>query len=122
MRTGEGKWVLFELATGKQGEFWPIDARALLALGTHAEDPPTGAVVTPPVMPPARVGAPRAVAAPVFEGRGPEALPDGYSVEHAGAGYYTVTAPDGANVPGPSKGKFQGKDGAASGAWAHLSA
>lgn len=49
----------------------------------------------------------------------PEALPDGYTAEHVAGGYYTVTAPDGSAVEGPSGGKWQGRDGAAAGARAH---
>lgn len=59
MRTVEGKLVLFELATGKQGEFWPIDAKALMACGSHSETAPAGATVVPPAMPPKHVGMPQ---------------------------------------------------------------
>ncbi len=58
MRTSEGKLVLFELATGKQGEFWPIDAKALMALGTHATEAPQGVTPVVPPMPPKHVGMP----------------------------------------------------------------
>lgn len=61
MRTSDGKLVLFELATGKQGEFWPIDAKALMACGSHGPDAPKDVVPVVPVMPPKHVGMPKAV-------------------------------------------------------------
>jgi hypothetical protein len=45
-----------------------------------------------------------------------------YTIKHTRGGYYTVAAPDGTEVPGPSNGKWQGKDGAVQGALAHASA
>jgi hypothetical protein len=66
-KTAEGKWVLFDLETGEQREFWPIDARALLADGSHAADPPEGVEAVPPVQPPKHVGAPKAAVANVHE-------------------------------------------------------
>jgi hypothetical protein len=70
MRTSEGKLVLFELATGKQGEFWPIDAKALLACGSHGPDAPVGVVPVVPVMPPKYAGMPVAVVPVGALGRG----------------------------------------------------
>lgn len=58
MRTAAGKVVLWDKATGIQGEYWPIDARALVAADSHVAAPPDGASVKAPVMPPARVGVP----------------------------------------------------------------
>jgi hypothetical protein len=58
LTTGEGKWVLFDLATGEQRDFWPIDARKLVAAGTHSAEPPKGVVPVAPLMPPERVGMP----------------------------------------------------------------
>jgi hypothetical protein len=66
-KTAEGKWVLFDLETGEQREFWPIDARALLKAGSHAADPPEGVEAVPPVQPPKHVGAPKAAVANVHE-------------------------------------------------------
>lgn len=58
VRTAEGKWVLFEVSTGRQCAFWPIDAQALMACGSHSTEPPEGVVIVPPVMPPKFVGMP----------------------------------------------------------------
>lgn len=58
MRTAAGKVVLWDAGTGKQGEYWPIDARAMVKAGSHVESPPDGATVTAPAMPPRTVGAP----------------------------------------------------------------
>jgi hypothetical protein len=71
MRTSDGKWVLFDLETGEQREFWPIDARALVKAGTHSTEPPEGVEPVPPPQPPRFVGAPRAAAASTFEGGEP---------------------------------------------------
>lgn len=49
----------------------------------------------------------------------PEALPDGYTAEGGEGGYFTLTAPDGSKVSGPSRGKFKGKEAAAEAAWHH---
>lgn len=48
----------------------------------------------------------------------PKELPPGYTRTHTNGGYYEVRDADGEAVEGPSNGKFQGKDGAAEGAWA----
>ena len=48
-----------------------------------------------------------------------EELPEGYKLKKAKGGYFTVTGPDGV-VEGPSNGKWQGRDGAALGAWNHF--
>lgn len=63
MRTPEGKVVLFDLETGEQREFWPIDASALVAAGTHSAEAPEGVVPKPPVELPRNVGAPKVVVA-----------------------------------------------------------
>lgn len=55
IRTADGKWVLFEVATGQQREFWSVDARPLLAAGTHVLDPPDGVTAVAPPMPPESV-------------------------------------------------------------------
>jgi hypothetical protein len=65
LTTGEGKWVLFDLKTGEQRDFWPIDARKLVAAGTHSTEPPKGVVPVAPLMPPERVGMPAKPAATV---------------------------------------------------------
>lgn len=39
-------------------------------------------------------------------------LPDGYTMESQGGGYYFLQGPSGAVIPGPSNGKWQGKDAA----------
>jgi hypothetical protein len=67
LKTAEGKWVLFDLKTGEQREFWPIDARALLKGGSHAAEPPEGVEAVPPVQPPKHVGVPKAAVANVHE-------------------------------------------------------
>lgn len=58
MKTIEGKWVLFDLETGEQREYWSIDAKRLVEAGTHATEAPEGVEPVPPVMPPERVGMP----------------------------------------------------------------
>jgi hypothetical protein len=63
MKTTEGKWVLFDLATGKQGEFWPIDARRLLEIGSHSTEAPQGATVVAPPVAPRNVGVPKTAVA-----------------------------------------------------------
>ena len=65
MTTADGKTVLFDVGTGEQRAFWPVDAKALLAAGSHSMEPPKGAKVIVPVMPPATVGVPVA-ATPVL--------------------------------------------------------
>lgn len=47
----------------------------------------------------------------------PEALPDGYTLSGGEGGYWALYRPDGVIVPGPSNGKWQGRDGAADAAW-----
>lgn len=42
LRTSEGKWVIFERATGKRFERWPVDAREQTASGDYSYDPPDG--------------------------------------------------------------------------------
>lgn len=60
VRTPEGKVRLFHASTGEAREFWPVDARTIIASGEYAATPPewatmpTVAPVAPtPVMPPA---------------------------------------------------------------------
>jgi hypothetical protein len=66
-KTAEGKLVLFDVATGEQREFWPIDARALIELGSHSTEPPEGVAAVPPPQPPTRVGVPKAPTVTVHE-------------------------------------------------------
>ena len=54
----EGKWILFAVDTGEQLEFWAIDAKALLALGTHTTEPPAGVELAAPTLPPQHVQVP----------------------------------------------------------------
>lgn len=65
MRTAAGKVVLWDAVTQAQGEYWPIDARAMCAAGSHVAEPPDGADVKVPVMPPKRAGVPVATPSPV---------------------------------------------------------
>jgi hypothetical protein len=58
-RTSEGKWVLYQCATGKRLERWPVDARAMLASGDYTADPSNGQVPAATV-----AAAPEALAAP----------------------------------------------------------
>jgi len=48
-------------------------------------------------------------------------LPEGYEVEHAGAGYFFLMGPDGQAIEGPSNGKWQGRDAAIAAAIDHAS-
>ena len=41
-RTPEGRWVIYERATGKRVERWPVDARGMLERGEYLPDPPDG--------------------------------------------------------------------------------
>jgi len=66
LRSAEGKLILFAVDTGEQAEFWPIDAKALLASGTHTTEPPAGVTPVVPVAPPAQVPAPQAVVVQTF--------------------------------------------------------
>ena len=77
LKTIEGKWVLFAVATGQQVEHWPVDAKLLLQLGSHTAEPPAGVDVVPPPTVPKYVGAPRAPVATVFEVTEPAASPPG---------------------------------------------
>lgn len=52
--------------------------------------------------------------------RHPETLPGGYNRSGGQGGYYTLKGPDGEIIVGPSKGKWQGKDGTALAAWEHF--
>lgn len=47
----------------------------------------------------------------------PEALPAGYTLSGGEGGYWNLHRPDGEVVPGPSNGKWQGRDGASDAAW-----
>ena len=49
--------------------------------------------------------------------RAPDALPAGYTLDGGEGGYYVLHRPDGETVPGPSRGKWQGRDGASEAAW-----
>jgi len=146
--TPDGKWVLYDVETGKRLERWPVDARSMLATDEFTRDPPRGAAPPPPVSPEERgiVENPEAsvpvdqrgehVTAlssqhqrPVAEAEAegdvpelPEGWPAGYEHERSG-GYYGVTAPDGSSVRShlPS-GMFQGEDAARAGAWRHAAA
>ena len=74
MKTAEGKWVLFAVPGGEQGEFWPIDARAHLAAGTHTLEPPAGVEPVVPKAPPRSAGAPQPAVVQTFvspEGEAP---------------------------------------------------
>ena len=52
LRGAEGKWILFAVDTGEQSEFWPIDGKALLSLGSHTAEPPAGVEPKIPKPPP----------------------------------------------------------------------
>jgi hypothetical protein len=39
-RTPEGRWVIYDVATGARIERWPIDAKDFLKAGTHTTKPP----------------------------------------------------------------------------------
>lgn len=73
IKTPEGKWVVFEVATGKQLERWPVDAKHLVADPAYSYAPPEGVEPQVDPGPPTHVGAPKAVTASVFEA--PDAEP-----------------------------------------------
>lgn len=83
LKTAEGKWVLFDVATGAQKEFWPIDARALIEVGSHTAEPPEGATVVEPPQPPKHAGVPQAAVAQTFVGPDGESPPAARSVAAA---------------------------------------
>lgn len=66
LKTGEGKWVLFAVTNGEQAEFWPIDAKAMLAAGSHTTEPPTGIEPKVPVAPPKNVAPPKTAVVETF--------------------------------------------------------
>lgn len=41
-RTPAGKWVLYEVATGRRVERWPVDGRQMIETGGHTATPPDG--------------------------------------------------------------------------------
>lgn len=92
IKTVDGRVLLWDLETGEQREFWPIDAGPLLALGTHTSEPPEGTVVALPPAPPEMVGAPvRAQAkTPVASA--------GYRVEQSSPQWWKLYGPDGEQV------------------------
>ena len=45
-RTPEGKWVVFDRATGQRLERWPVDARAMLASGDFTATTPDDSETT----------------------------------------------------------------------------
>jgi hypothetical protein len=75
MKTAEGKWILFAVEGGEQAEFWPIDARALLELGSHTTEPPAGVEPSIPAAPPRRAGVPQTSVAQTFVAPEGEASP-----------------------------------------------
>ena len=75
LTTSEGKWILFDAETGKQCEFWPIDGRTLLELGSHTAEPPAGVEVVAPPAPPAHAMPPQSVPVQTFVGPDGEAPP-----------------------------------------------
>lgn len=66
MKTPEGKWILFAVETGEQAEFWPIDAKRLIALGSHTLEPPTGIVPVVPAQPPRHAAPPQTASVQTF--------------------------------------------------------
>lgn len=73
LKTAEGKWVLFDVETGEQKEFWPIDGSQLVALGSHTAEPPAGVEVKMPPQPPQHVPAPQSASVQTFVGEDGEA-------------------------------------------------
>ena len=73
LKTAEGKWILFDVATGAQQEFWPIDASSLLEIGSHTAEPPEGVEVKLPPQPPQHVPAPQTASVQTFVGPDGEA-------------------------------------------------
>lgn len=71
----DGKWILFDVATGAQQEFWPIDGRALLEVGSHTAEPPEGTSVVLPPAPPQHVPPPQTATVQTFVGPDGEAPP-----------------------------------------------
>lgn len=66
-RTPDGKWTLYQVATGQAVVCWPVDGRLLLASGEYTADTPNGE------------RAPAASVAPVPDAGLPALLP----VEHS---------------------------------------
>ena len=64
--TPEGKWLLWDVATGQQLERWSVDAKILLHNGTHVSEPPAGVEPQLPPGPPAAVQPPRVASAQTF--------------------------------------------------------
>lgn len=59
IKTPEGKWVVFEVSTGKQLERWPVDAKTLVADGTYSLTAPDGVEPKVDDGPPEHVGVPK---------------------------------------------------------------
>jgi hypothetical protein len=66
IKTAEGKWVVFDQATGRQLERWPVDAKLLVESGAYTLDPPEGVDPVLPKAPPRHVGIPTAPVAKMF--------------------------------------------------------
>ena len=66
-KTPEGMWVVFDVRTGAQLDRWPVDAKILVANGTHSFEAPEGVEPKLPPAPPRHVGAPRARVVKTFE-------------------------------------------------------
>jgi hypothetical protein len=77
LKTSDGKWILFEVATGAQVEHWSVDARVLLANGSHTAEPPEGVEVVPPARLPEHVGVPKAPVVTLFEAKAGDEPPPG---------------------------------------------
>lgn len=75
IRTPEGKWILFDAATGEQAEFWPIDGTAMMQAGSHVAEAPEGTVVKLPKQPPRHPGPPQMAPVQTFVGEGGDAPP-----------------------------------------------
>ena len=131
LRTSEGKVVLRELSTGQVIERWSVDARGIVASGSHEYVEGVDTRKTPiiPNLEAERKTRERQAAQvaqvppPVVAvaSERPAGLPDGYQMDGKG-GYYTLTAPNGSVVEGPSKGKWQGAPAAIAAAQEHAAA
>ena len=120
--------IVYEVATGRSVDRWPIDAHAMVKCGEFSYTAPDPDAVEaeaetqpePPV--PDGVQTSDTARFPRDRRTDDEGYPEGYGHEKTGA-YVELTAPDGTPVPSDSpSGKWHGDDAAKAAAWKHWEA
>lgn len=67
IKTPDGKWVVFRVATGEQLERWPVDARHLVTDPAYSLTAPDGVVPKVAAPPPQHVGVPQTPVTKMYE-------------------------------------------------------